>query len=884
MTPSEQRTRLDTRRKVRADLHCHSKASNAPATAALGLIGVPECYSEPEAVYELARKRGMDIVALTDHDTIDGAMELVERGFENVIVGEEVTVHFPEDRCKLHVLVWGISPEQHEQLERHKLRDDVHDFARWLREQNLAHALAHPLYVQNGKFERWHLDRCALLFKGFETLNGAHSGTHRAALDVYLRDWFKPGNVHSLIERTGLEPVWPSIWEKAKTGGSDDHALLNVGRTWTEVPLDFEERAREPEEFLRRVMSGRASPGGVAGNSSGLAHQLASVGAHFVARTWVPKLRPARRVLAGKFLRLAGIATEYPGKMSLAWDVACRRVAELTGRKRPEFPLFAALAASLGPVLERHESIARSLREPSLGVAVGEHEAMSAFFDELHASLHEAMASGAWKAARSRDRDAILDHLFSYVVLELSQIPYWFSLFHQNKERPLVERLEHEAGGGTRERAMRVSLFTDTLGDVNGVCRFIQNVAEMAERTGRDLEVITSTRLPVPTRSNIYNFAPLVAGAIPKYENLELVLPPLTKILRHLDKHQPDVIHISTPGPMGLIGYIAARMLRVPVLGVYHTDFPAYIDQLFDDHAMTWTTRQYMTWFYRPFKAVFTRSADYADRLVSLGLPRERMTALAPGVDTKVFDRRFRDPSIWSRYAGTAREHKPGDEQRGDGVLRVLYVGRVSVEKNLPLLNTVWKRAAARLRAAGARAQLVIVGDGPYRETMERELEGTGAAFLGFRHAEELSALYASSDLFVFPSVTDTLGQVVMESQASGLPVLVSDVGGPKEVVDDGRTGFVLPADRPDLWVDRIVSLVTDAERRRAMGEAAFESMQAMSIERSFEHFWRVHEDAWREHRFGGRKADVACEPAESGAAPVARAASPEVHADSACA
>lgn len=410
---------------------------------------------------------------------------------------------------------------------------------------------------------------------------------------------------------------------------------------------------------------------------------------------------------------------------------------------------------------------------------------------------------------------------------------------------------------------MRVSLFTDTLGDVNGVCRFIQNVAEMAERTGRDLEVITSTRLPVPTRSNIYNFTPLVARAIPKYENLELVLPPLTKIRRHLGSHQPDVIHISTPGPMGLIGYIAARMLRVPVLGVYHTDFPAYIDQLFDDHAMTWTTQQYMNWFYRPFKAIFTRSTDYADRLVSLGLPREKMTALAPGVDTSVFDRKYRDRSIWSRYPGAAAD---------DDVVRVLYVGRVSVEKNLPLLNTVWKRAAGKLRESGAKAQLVIVGDGPYRETMERELDGRAVVFLGFRHAQELSALYASSDLFVFPSVTDTLGQVVMESQASGLPVLVSDVGGPKEVVDNGTTGFVLPTDRPDLWADHIVALATDATKRRAMGDAAFESMQRLSIERSFEHFWSVHEIAWREHRFGGAAQNSAPPPH----APSAKASAPE--------
>lgn len=393
---------------------------------------------------------------------------------------------------------------------------------------------------------------------------------------------------------------------------------------------------------------------------------------------------------------------------------------------------------------------------------------------------------------------------------------------------------------------MRVTLFTDTLGDVNGVCRFIQNVAAMGERMGRELEVITSTRLPVPARANVSNFRPRVARAMPGYQNLELALPPLGAILRRVDRHPPDVIHVSTPGPVGLTGRMIARRRGVPLLGVYHTDFPAYIDRLFDDHALTWATSRYMTWFYRPFKAIFTRSADYADRLVSLGLPRERMTALAPGVDTSVFDRRFRDRSIWSRYAGAGAD---------DEVVRVLYVGRVSVEKNLPLLNTVWKRAAAKLRATGARAQLVIVGDGPYRETMEREMEDAGAVFLGFRHGEELSALYASSDLFVFPSVTDTLGQVVMESQASGLPVLVSDIGGPKEVVDGGRTGFVLPADRPDLWTEHVVSLVTDTAKRRAMGDAAYRAMQRLSIERSFEHFWSVHEEAWRERCGGSARA-----------------------------
>jgi glycosyltransferase involved in cell wall biosynthesis len=332
---------------------------------------------------------------------------------------------------------------------------------------------------------------------------------------------------------------------------------------------------------------------------------------------------------------------------------------------------------------------------------------------------------------------------------------------------------------------------------------------------------------------------------MPKYENLDLCLPPLIKMLRHLDKHQPNVIHVSTPGPVGVAGLIAARMLRVPVLGVYHTDFPAYIDRIFDDHALTWITGRAMRAFYSPFRSIFTRSTDYVESLVGLGMPRERILSLLPGVDTSVFHPRFADRSLW-------REHGMDPQ-----VFKAIYVGRISVEKNMPLLTTVCQQTRERLaRGTGFQpvsdrsrsADLVIVGDGPYRATMERELSGLGVHFLGFKHGEELSRLYASSDLFVFPSVTDTLGQVVMESQASGIPVLITDRGGPKEVVRNGETGLVLPPEPARPWADAIAGLVGDPDRRRRWGAAAFESMQSMSITASFEHFWKVHEEAWRAH------------------------------------
>jgi len=178
----------------------------------------------------------------------------------------------------------------------------------------------------------------------------------------------------------------------------------------------------------------------------------------------------------------------------------------------------------------------------------------------------------------------------------------------------------------------------------------------------------------------------------------------------------------------------------------------------------------------------------------------------------------------------------------------VLYVGRVSVEKNMPQLTEVWKKVHAACRARGLDAELIVVGDGPYRAEMEKTLRGRDAIFLGFRHGEELSTIYASSDMFAFPSTTDTLGQVVMESQGSGLAVIVTDEGGPKEVVEDGQTGFVIAAEDVDAWSARIVELIADSQRRRAMGAAAFEAMQKYSLVNSFEHFWEVHTRAWQDH------------------------------------
>jgi glycosyltransferase involved in cell wall biosynthesis len=842
-----------TPRSVRMDAHVHSAASSAPVIPILGPLGVPESYSPPEKIYDLAKSRGMDLVTITDHDTIDGAMSLVERGFQDFIVGEEVTVLFPEDACKLHVVVWCLTPDLHAEIGDLGLRKDVYQFAHWLRDRNLPHALAHPLYVQNHRLTRWHIDRCALLFKCFETLNGAHSGTHRTGIEAYL-EALTPGRVLELIDEHKIEPLWPRIWDKGRTGGSDDHALLNVGRTWTSATIT--QGASDPgRDFFREIMNARSAPGGVAGHSTLLAHQLTSVGARYIAESFFGDRdsplsslighrspSPRARFVASRLLGAAGIEVRPPSLVSLVAGELKRLFTRHRARRRP--PLVEALLRVGGTTLGEHPAVA--MAAASRGNAMAEHEALADFVCDLYAAVHRELASGTAAAGKRRSVAAIRDQLTSYLMLELTQVPYLFSLFHQNKERAFVDEIERESifaqarSAGTQPprefRPMRLALFTDTLGDVNGVSRFINDITDQALISERNLHVFTSTRFPVRDLPTIHNFAPVLAGKMPKYDNLELVLPPVVKMLRAIDAHQPDAIHISTPGPVGVVGYIAARMLRVPVVGVYHTDFPAYIDELFEnDPGFSRMVRLAMSTFYKPFSAVFTRSHKYIDRLEELGVSRSICTGLKPGMQTRHFRPDYRRPAIWSDYGVSSH------------ALKVLYVGRLSLEKNMPMLTRIWKSAHAALRARGIEASLVLVGDGPHRAEMERELHGCNAHFLGFRYGQELSTIYASSDLFVFPSVTDTLGQVVMEAQASGLPALVSNIGGPQEIVRHEQTGFVLPSHDATPWANAIFDLATDQFKRESLGRAAHEHLQSFSISASFDHFWQVHVEAWRQ-------------------------------------
>ncbi len=248
----------------------------------------------------------------------------------------------------------------------------------------------------------------------------------------------------------------------------------------------------------------------------------------------------------------------------------------------------------------------------------------------------------------------------------------------------------------------------------------------------------------------------------------------------------------------------SARVLELPVLGSYHTELAAYAGVRTGQAHLEALAAMGLGMFYGSCDVVLSPSPATDERLIGLGIERERIGRWDRGVDLERFDPALRTPGLLP-----------------DGSINVLYAGRLTKEKGVELLADAFGLARER----DPRLRLVLAGGGA-EESYLRERLGEAATFLGWLHGEELARAYASADAFMFASRTDTFGQVILEAQASGLPVVAVDEGGPSSLIEHGETGLLAPADAGAL-ADALLTLLASpllAERMRLGGLAAVAS------------------------------------------------------------
>lgn len=793
---------------TRADLHVHSRHSDRAADWVLRRLDFPASCSDPLEMYRRLRERGMDFVTLTDQNTIDGCLEIA--GLPGVFLSEEVVTVFPEDECRVHVLVWGISESQHRDIS--KVRESVYDLQKYLFSEGIAHAVAHPFHSVNGKLTPLHLQKLALMFRHFEGLNGRYASIVSDCSSSLLGG-LTARRIEVFNARTGIDPTHDEPWRKVFVGGSDDQGGLAAGVAHTEVP-----GCGSVEEFLDHVREGRCSPAGRAGTPLAMAHGTYNTVIQY-ARERLPAKQgdPAMALLEKITARF--LEGKNPTEFSLMDKLGFLTQGIITGKifdlaKSGNMSLWRQLSEALN-----HPDFQAAVAKGTDGVSEVERRSFLIANTIANKLGYRFFTECVQRISGGKFIESIQSAIpLLPVAALLSPYIHAFRLPRREWLRDSATQLTGEMPGFLKNK--KRAWFTDTLEDVNGVATTIRKMTAAGVLGGHDITIMTCRSGVADHGVPLVNFEPIGEFELPEYELQRLSFPPVLEIFDYLERGGFSEVVISTPGPVGLCALAAAKSLGLPTVGIYHTDFPQYVRILTDDSFMETLTWNYMHWFHSQLDLLYVNSEDYRKCWVQRGISAERLRILPRGLDTRLFDPAKRDPEFW-----VSRGLRQGE-------VGMLFVGRVSKEKNLDVLVA----ALRRMEQNGSRVRPLIVGNGPYMGEMRRLLED--AIFTGYLGGEDLARAYASADMFVFPSTTDTFGNVILEAQASGMPVIVSDVGGPRDLVEHGVDGLITRGlDAEDLCA-AISTLAADAELRRSMGDSGRRRVEGRDWVEAFGQFW----------------------------------------------
>ncbi len=778
-------------RLCRVDMHCHSTASQVSKLGVQRAAGLPECATPPEEVYELAKRRGMDFVTITDHDTIAGALEIAD--LPDVFVSEELTAHFRnEPSMAVHVLCYDIDLDDHEWLQGH--RHDVELCAAYMYEREIACALAHPYYAVDSPLTPRHRRRLAELFGIWEVRNGARAPELNRPAATYA----------ATRETIGI-------------GGSDDHAGIDIGRTYTETPA-----ASSPPEFLAHMLAGRARAGGAQGSAAKWAHSAIVL----AARSLAPRRRDGMP------------AAGADGSLNGAVRARARTVAKPPSAYRPDPRRVMTMVRRLlregdarqgatngaqgedGRVGTVSPEDARCLLGAWLSAVGLDHldtDGLIAYMqheDFSHSGLYRKACRAherklrqavelALEAAKGEaDMTAAAEGLFEGCI---AAIPYAPASAFLASEQTKLARLPYE----DRPEIRRVAILADGIGSTHGVSRTIEEIRDRGV-DGYEIEVI-GTDPKVDKR-----LSAVAEIDVPYYPGLQIGVPSLPTAVQTLADGAFDAIHVCSPGPVGVAGALLAKTLGLPLIGSYHTELTAYAQLRSQRPELAGAMALAVGTLYRACDVVLSPSAASDEALAEIGVPAEKVMRWDRGVDTARFDPALRDPTrlLCERPAGpvagapadTSLDDSPTDVDshararvQADAI-NVMYSGRITHEKGAELLAKTFNEARRRGGPEiGRQLHLVLAGGGPEQERLRELVGAEHVTFLGWLSGSALAEAYASADVFLFPSATDTFGQVILEAQASGLPVVAVAQGGPTSLIEHRASGLLCPADAGQL-------------------------------------------------------------------------------------
>lgn len=778
---------------LKCDLVLFSRHS-ATTSWFLRQAGLSLASSTPQELYAKLKQQGFDLITLTDYNTIDGCLELAQNNAD-VFLSETVTTFFPEDKHPLDLLVWNITEAQHREIQ--SLKSNLFELADYLKK----HHLTHGVRTSSQLLTPDHVEKLLLTFDLFEgQLGMAHPLTGQVWQECLNQ--LTPAFLEKLAEKH-LIPCKAST-KKKFFAGSGDFSGFFPGKCWTEAPTAY-----NVSSFFKHLEDGFTD---MQGEGAQLSTQILAWKGY--ALRAVEKRIPAfaqskmTQLVQGKnsfrlnpFERLCLAASAVKSGDFLAWlDPSSLE------RRASEVLQDSEWLASVDTILEKHQTPEERL------------------FQTFNSFLHEMLCRQIQLCVNSLENPAKLDRCI-HQLLRLTNrfLPLALLATSSQPNRAALQKMVTQLDAPLPDalKNKKRVWFTDTLDDINGVARTIQSMTQHAKEAGENLTLAICSSKKTSLDLKIKSFSPLASWPLPEYELLTISVPNLLEVLEWVEREAFTECIISTPGPMGITGLLAAKILGLPVTMIDHTDFPHYTRILSRDPLIENLTWRGMDAFYFQADTLFVNSQAYKTRWLERGFPSNKIRILPRGVDTELFNPNQRDPHFWEKYG-----------RKNSDAPVILYVGRISKEKELFFLAEVFQN----LHQAGCKSTFAFVGEGPFQKELANLLPGT--IFTGVLSGKPLATAYASADLFVFPSTTDTFGNAVLEAIFCGLPAFVSNIGGPQELVANTGMGQVLPARDLAAWSNAL----KDYLQHPTAYEQRLEKSQNMRAQRSwakaFQAFW----------------------------------------------
>jgi glycosyltransferase involved in cell wall biosynthesis len=366
---------------------------------------------------------------------------------------------------------------------------------------------------------------------------------------------------------------------------------------------------------------------------------------------------------------------------------------------------------------------------------------------------------------------------------------------------------------------VKLAIVTETFPpEINGVAMTFSVIATEMARRGHSVDVYRPSRRDLPAAGKGAEFRQIAMPGLPLpgYPQLRLGLPAGRRLRRAWMANRPDLVHVATEGPLGFSAVNAARSLGVPVTSSFHTNFQSYAKHyglpFFKGFAMAW-----LRYVHNLTLRTFVPTADMCTELSDAGF--RNLSLLSRGVDTRQFQPERRSNALRNDWKAA-----PSDPV-------VIHVGRMAAEKNYPLLF----RAYVAMKKANPACRFVLAGEGPLKPALMRE--HPDCVFAGFFSRNEIGRYYASADIYIHASLTETFGNVLTEAMASGLAAAGFDYAAARMFIKDGENGLAASCANPEGLIAAAVRLATDAPLRNRLRAAARQAVEAQSWEKVIARF-----------------------------------------------